>query len=73
MKRSRRVVLKFMGTAAATSLTGTLALARDCDPNRPGILFPGTMTNTACNSRGGFGASPHGFTEHAVPHEHAGG
>ena len=32
-----------------------------------------TMTNTACNSRGGFGASPHGFTEHAVPHEHAGG
>lgn len=73
MKRSRRVVLKFMGTAAATSLTGTLALAGNCDPNPPGILLPGTVPNTACNNRGGFGASPHGFTERAVPHEHAGG
>jgi hypothetical protein len=74
MKRSRRVILTLMGTAAASSLAAKLALARPCEPGPSGFLFPGPTPNTtACNRRGGFGSSPQGFGGPITLHNHAGG
>lgn len=80
MKRSRRVVLMVMGKSvvtgavgvAASSLTGTLALARDCRPGQPDPPRSGPK-NAACKTRGGFGGSPYTFNETAPRSEYIGG
>jgi hypothetical protein len=73
MKRSSKVILLFMGTAAASGVTMGAALASGaCDLVRPGFATPGGGDNRArCMTRGGFGHSSHHFTAHA--HSHSGG
>jgi hypothetical protein len=70
MKRSSKVVLLFMGTAAA-SLPTNLALALPpCDP-RPGVFMPGD-NDARCMTRGGFGGSAHRFAGHSHAASHGG-
>jgi hypothetical protein len=74
MKRSSKVILLFMGTAAAGGVTMGAALASSaCDPVRPGFAMPGGAgdNQARCMTRGGFGHSSHHFTAHA--HSHSGG
>jgi hypothetical protein len=72
MKRSSKVILLFMGTAAASGVAMGAALASSaCDPVRPGFAMPGGAgeNRTPCMTRGGFGHSSHHFAAHA----HSGG
>jgi hypothetical protein len=72
MKRSSKVVLLFMGTAAAGSLSIDSALARGgChnNPDPPGFASPGNAANTArCMTRAGFGGFSHHFHGHGHGH-----
>jgi hypothetical protein len=73
MKRSSKVVLLFMGTAAAGSLASTAALPQTrppCDP-RPGFFMPGGY-DARCMYRGGFGGSGHRFAGHSHAFSHGG-
>jgi hypothetical protein len=72
MKRSRRVVLTMMGTAAAGAVSMGLVPRSDCGTGR--LLQPEPDGRPAGNCRvtyGGFGAAPHRF--HAHGHAHGGG
>jgi hypothetical protein len=71
MKRSSKVILLFMGTAAAGSVSMATAPANAaCDPARPGFAMPGSDPYSArCMTRGGFGHSSH----HFAGHSHSGG
>ena len=72
MKRSRRVVLTLMGSAAVSAATAPLAAARGvwCGPGFTAV--PGTSGAPNCQATaGGFGGSLHHF--HGHDHGHAGG
>jgi hypothetical protein len=72
MKRSHKVVLMFMGTAAAGSLaTMTVAQAFvPCDP-LPGVFMPGD-NGARCMYRGGFGGFGHRYAGHSHAYSHGG-
>jgi hypothetical protein len=72
MKRSSKVVLLFMGTAAAGGLSMESALARGgCrnNPDPPGFAMPGSRQSAArCLTRAGFGGFSHHFHGHGHGH-----
>ena len=69
MKRSRRVVLTMMGSAAAGAVSLGFA-AEECGPN--GVAVRTTDGRLVCRaSYGGFGGTLHHM--HGRGHEHAGG
>ena len=72
MKRSRRVVLTLMGSAAVSAATAPLAAARGvlCGPGFTAVPGAGGAANCQAIS-GGFGGSLH--HSHGHGHEHAGG
>jgi hypothetical protein len=76
MKRSSKVVLLFMGTAAG-ALSAESALARSgChnSPDPPGFASPGIPDNAPrCTRRSGFGSFSHGFSHHFHGHGHGHG
>jgi hypothetical protein len=72
MKRSRRVVLTLMGSAAVSAAAAPLAAARGvlCGPGFTAV--PGASGVPNCQAiSGGFGGSLHHF--HGDGHAHAGG
>jgi hypothetical protein len=72
MKRSRRIVLTLMGSAAVSAATAPLAAARGvlCGPGY--IAVPTERGNPNCEvAAGGFGGSLHHFHGHG--HGHTGG
>jgi hypothetical protein len=74
MKRSRRVVLTLMGSAAISAATARLASARPgtCGPGYEAV--PGPHGVPICRPRtGGFGGSFHHFHGHGhASHGHGG-
>jgi hypothetical protein len=77
MKRSSKVMLVLMGTAAAGSALAAVPANAACDPVRPGFAMPGfDPYATRCETRGGFGGSGRHFGGHAHGHGgqgHSGG
>ena len=72
MKRSRRVVLTMMGSAAVGTVSMGLVPRRDCGPGRTPI--PGPSGQLYCRATyGGFGITPHRFYGHGHGHVHGGG
>jgi hypothetical protein len=73
MKRSRRVVLTLMGSAAISAVARPLgARPIDCGPGLTAV--PGANGVPYCRATaGGFGGSFHQFHGHAHGHGHAGG
>jgi hypothetical protein len=71
MKRSSKVVLLFMGTAAG-GLSMASALARGAcsnNPDPPGFAMPGSRQSAArCMTRAGFGGFSHHFHGHGHGH-----
>jgi len=75
MKRSRRVVLTLMGSAAVGAVSMGLMPRRDCSPGN--TMMPGPDGKPYCRpAYGGFGAAPHRFHGHGHGHgghAHGGG
>jgi hypothetical protein len=74
MKRSRRVILTMMGTAAISTVSMGFARRSDCGPGRLSQLMrgPDGRLGEYCRATyGGFGGAPHRFQGHA--HAHGGG
>jgi hypothetical protein len=73
MKRSSKVMLLFMGTAAAGNLSTPPALALSTNPCEPraGVFKPDD-TRARCMNRGGFGGFGHTFAGHGHAHGHGG-
>ena len=73
MKRSRRVVLTLMGSAALSAVARPLsARPIDCGPGLTAV--PGAYGTPYCRAiAGGFGGSFHHFHGHEHGHAHAGG
>jgi hypothetical protein len=73
MKRSRRVVLTMMGSAAAGAVSMGLAPQRHCGPGE--TVVPGPDGRPYCRgaSYGGFGGTLHHVNGHGHGHGHAGG
>jgi hypothetical protein len=73
MKRSRRVVLTLMGSAAIGAVSMGLVPRRDCGPGN--AMVPGPDGKPYCRpAYGGFGAAPHRFHGHGHGgHTHGGG
>jgi hypothetical protein len=72
MKRSRRVVLTMMGTAAAGAVSMGFVPRSDCGPEDLLRRGPdGRATENCGVTYGGFGGAPHRF--HAHGHAHGGG
>jgi hypothetical protein len=72
MKRSRRVVLTMMGTAAAGAVSMGFAPRSGCGPGLTAV--PGIDGRRYCRATyGGFGGSPHRFHGHGHGHAHGGG
>jgi hypothetical protein len=70
MKRSRRVVLTLMGTAAVSAVSMGFVRRRDCGPGLEAV--PGLDGRPYCRAiYGGFGAGPHHFHGHGG-HGHGG-
>jgi hypothetical protein len=70
MKRSRRVVLTMMGTAAVGAVSISFARARSCGPGLEPV--PGPNGRLDCRAiHGGFGGAAVHFTAHG--HGHGGG
>jgi hypothetical protein len=70
MKRSRRVVLTMMGTAAIGAVSMGFTSERPCGPGLETV--PGPRGRPDCRAtHGGFGNSVHSFHGHG--HGHAGG
>jgi hypothetical protein len=70
MKRSRRVVLTMMGSAAAGAVSMGFVPRSDCGTERQ--RGPDARLTENCRvTYGGFGGAPHRF--HAHGHAHAGG
>jgi hypothetical protein len=64
MKRSRRVVLTLMGSAAVGAVSMGLARRTDCGPGNTAV--PGAGGVPYCRPiYGGFGSTPHRFQDHA--------
>jgi hypothetical protein len=74
MKRSRRVILTMMGTAAVGTVSMGFARRSDCGPGSLSQLTrgPDGRLGEYCRATyGGFGGAPHRFQGHA--HAHGGG
>jgi hypothetical protein len=74
MKRSRRVVLTMMGTAAIGAVSMGFVRQSDCGPRGVSRLARGLDGRLIENCRvtyGGFGGAPHRFHGHG--HGHGGG
>ena len=75
MKRSRRVVLTLMGSAAIGAVSMGLAPRRDCGPGN--TVVPGPDGKSYCRPiYGGFGGAPirfHGHGHGHGGHAHGGG
>jgi hypothetical protein len=74
MKRSRRVVLTMMGSAAVGAVSMGLVGKRDCGPGLTAV--PGPDGKPFCRAvQGGFGGTLHHFHGHAGHggHGHGGG
>jgi hypothetical protein len=70
MKRSRRVVLTLMGTAAVSAVSMGVVQRRSCGPGLEAV--PGANGSPYCRAiYGGFGGAPHRF--HGGGHGHGGG
>jgi len=70
MKRSRRVVLTMMGTAAIGAVSTGFVRRPDCGPGL--TVVPGPNGEPYCRPlSGGFGRTPHGLRGHG--HAHGGG
>jgi hypothetical protein len=72
MKRSRRVILTMMGTAAAGAVSLGFVPRRDCGPGLTAV--PGPGGKAYCGSiYGGFGGGPHRLHGHGHgSHGHGG-
>jgi hypothetical protein len=77
MKRSRRVILTMMGTAAVGTVSMGLVRRSDCGPGSVSQLTrgpDGRPTEYCRATYGGFGGGPHGFHGHGHGgHGHGGG
>jgi hypothetical protein len=74
MKRSRRVILTMMGTAAVGAVSMGFVRRSDCGPGRISQLIrgpDGRLVESCRVTYGGFGGAPHRF--HAHGHAHGGG
>jgi hypothetical protein len=70
MKRSRRVVLTLMGSAAVGAASMGLVPRQDCGPGN--MAVPGLDGRPYCRpTYGGFGGAPRGFYGHGG-HAHGG-
>ena len=73
MKRSRRIVLTLMGSAALAAVSRPLS-ARPIDCGSGLTAVPGANDVPYCRAiAGGFGGSFHHFHSHEHGHAHAGG
>ena len=66
MKRSRRVVLTLMGSAAVGAVSMGFTRRRDCGPGMEAI--PGPDGRPYCRARSGFGFTSHRI--HGLHHGH---
>jgi len=72
MKRSRRVVLTLMGTAAVSAVSMGFVRRRSCGPGLEAV--PGADGRPYCRAiYGGFGGAPRRFHGHGHGHAHGGG
>jgi hypothetical protein len=74
MKRSRRVILTMMGTAAVGAVSMGFVRRSDCGPGTVAQLMRdshGRLRPYCRVSYGGFGGAPHRFHGHG--HAHGGG
>jgi len=74
MKRSRRVILTMMGTAAVGAVSMGFVRRSDCGPGRVPVVIRdanGRPVEICRASYGGFGGAPHRFHGHG--HTHGGG
>jgi hypothetical protein len=74
MKRSRRVILTMMGSAAIGTVSMGFVRRSDCGPGRVSHLVrdPDGRIGKYCSvTYGGFGGAPHRFHGHG--HAHGGG
>ena len=62
MKRSRRVVLTLMGSAAVGAVSMGLTPRRDCGPGMEAV--PGLDGRPYCRARSGFGYTSHRIHGH---------
>jgi hypothetical protein len=75
MKRSRRVVLTMMGTAAIGAVSMGFVRRSDCGPGSTSQLMrdpDGRLIESCPISYGGFGGAPHRFHGHGHGHAHGG-
>jgi hypothetical protein len=68
MKRSRRVVLTMMGSAAVGAVSMGLTPRRDCGPGMEAV--PGPDGRLYCRARSGFGLGSYRFHGHGHIHSH---
>jgi hypothetical protein len=76
MKRSRRVILTMMGSAAAGAVSMGFVRQNDCGPGRVPVVMrgPDGRPIEVCRATyGGFGGGPHRFHGHGHGHAHGGG
>ena len=76
MKRSRRVMLTMMGTAAVGAVSMGFVRRSDCGPGRIPVVIrgPDGRPIEVCRATyGGFGGAPHRFHAHGHGHFHGGG
>lgn len=76
MKRSRRVVLTMMGTAAAGAVSMGFIPRDGCGPGRVPVVVPGPNGRPVeiCRATyGGFGGGGFRFHGHGHGHAHGGG
>ena len=76
MKRSRRVMLTMMGTAAVGAVSMGFVRRSDCGPGRVPVVVrgpDGRLIETCRVTYGGFGGAPHRFHGHGHAHGHAHG
>jgi hypothetical protein len=71
MKRSRRVVLTLMGSAAVGVVSMGYTPRRDCGPGMEAV--PGVGGLPYCRARSGFGFTSQRIHGHGVHHGHGGG
>ena len=69
MKRSRRVILTMMGSAAVGAVSMGFVGRRDCGPGLTAV--PGPDGRPYCRAVGGFGGTPYRLHSHG--HAHGGG
>ena len=72
MKRSRRVVLTMMGTAAVGAVSMGFVPRSGLRPRADGGAGPGRQAYCRA-TYGGFGGAPHRFHGHGHGHAHGGG